>query len=365
MQKNPFKFGSIVDVPFFTDRTKEVVQVTSILNSSNHLILISPRRFGKSSLIFKAIAQLNRPVIALDLQLLTSIEDFAAQLLKRVYRVFQFEKIRQLVSHFRIIPTIALNPVSNEVDISFRPSAAPMPLLEDVLNLIEKLSSEKKRAIVVFDEFQEVQHLDANLARQLRSVMQHHKNINYVFLGSQESLIRNIFEKKKSSFYHFGMLIPLCKIPESDFRNYLLQGFHDSKNNGREIATAILNFTRCHPYYTQQLAFTVWEIMHGDENNSDPISQAIDELIRVHDIDYERIWNGFNKTDKKLLIGLSVSDQTPMSEAFYRTYDIGAPSTAFSSLKRLMQSGYILKSDNKYEIDDPFFLRWIKQRREK
>jgi AAA+ ATPase superfamily predicted ATPase len=364
MQKNPFKFGSIVDDPYFTNRTKEVVQVTSILNSSNHLILISPRRFGKSSLIFKVIAQLNRPVIALDLQLLTSIEDFAAQLLKRIYRVYPFEKIRQLVGHFRIIPTIALNPVSNEVDISFRPSPAPMPMLEDVLNLIEKLSSEKKRAIVVFDEFQEVQHLDANLARQLRSVMQHHKNINYVFLGSQESLIRQIFEKKKSSFYHFGMLLPLGKIPESDFRNYLVQGFNDSGSNSGEIATAILNFTGCHPYYTQQLAFAVWEIMHHDENNRDYIQQAIDDLIRVHDNDYEKIWNGFNKTDKKLLIGLSISDLTPLSEAFYRTFDIGAPSTAFSSLKRLMQSGYIIKSEGKHEIDDPFFCQWIKRRRE-
>ncbi len=365
MQKNPFKFGSIVDDPHFANRTKEVVQVTSILNSSNHLILISPRRFGKSSLIFKVIAKLNRPVIILDLQLLTSIEDFAAQLLKRVYRVYPFEKIRQLVSHFRIIPTIVLNPVSNEVDISFRPSPTPMPMLEDVLNLIEKLSSEKKRAIVVFDEFQEVQNLDMNLARQLRSVMQHHKNINYVFLGSQESLIRNIFEKKKSSFYHFGMLLPLGKIPESDFRNYLVQGFHDSVNNSGEIATAILGFTRCYPYYTQQLAFTVWELMHRDDNHSDYIGQAIEELIRAHDNDYEKIWNSFNKTDKKLLIGLSMSDLTPLSEAFYRTYDIGAPSTAFSSLKRLMQSGYIIKSGSKHEIDDPFFCQWIKQRRDR
>lgn len=364
MPKNPFKFGSIVDDPYFTNRTKEVVQVTSILNSSNHLILISPRRFGKSSLIFKVIAQLNRPVIALDLQLLTSVEDLAGQLLKRVYRVYPFEKIRQLVSHFRVIPTIALNPVSNEVDISFRPSPATMPMLEDVLNLIEKLGSEKKRTIVVFDEFQEVQQLDENLARQMRSVMQHHKNINYVFLGSQESLIRNIFEKKKSSFYHFGMLLPLGKIPENDFRNYLLQGFKDSVDNSEEIAAAILEFTRCHPYYTQQLAFTLWELIHRDDNQSDYLGQAIEELIRAHDNDYEKIWNSFNKTDKKLLIGLSMSDLTPLSEAFYRTYDIGAPSTAFSSLKRLMHSGYIIKSGSKHEIDDPFFCQWIKQRRD-
>ncbi|MEI8049709.1 MAG: ATP-binding protein [Bacteroidota bacterium] len=363
MNKNPFKFGSIVDEPYFTNRTSEIARVNSILNSSNHLIIISPRRFGKSSLIFKVISGLNRPVIALDLQLITSVEDFAAQLLKRVYRVYPFEKIRQFVKHFRIIPAISLNPVTNEVDIAFQPNSSQIPILEDVLNLIEKLSDEKKKAIVVFDEFQEVQQIGANLSRQLRSIMQHHKNINYVFLGSQESLIRNIFEKKNSSFYHFGMLLPLGKIPWHDFSTYLINGLPEIGTINKEIAESILNFTDCHPYYTQQLAFMVWEIMHQQDPPPDSVEQAILSLISIHDMDYERIWNAFNKTDKKLLIGLSLSDLTPLSEAFYRKYDIGSPSTAYSSLKRLMLNGYITKTENKYGIDDPFFCRWLRQRR--
>ena len=81
--------------------------------------------------------------------------------------MYPFEKIRQFVKHFRIIPALTLNPVTNEVDIAFQPVSSQIPLLEDVLNLIEKLSSEKKKAIVVFDEFQEVEHLDVNLSRQL------------------------------------------------------------------------------------------------------------------------------------------------------------------------------------------------------
>jgi hypothetical protein len=363
MVKNPFKFGSIVEGPYFTDRTSEITRVKSIISSSNHLIVISPRRFGKSSLVFKVIAQLNRPVITFDLQLITSVEDFATQLLKRVYRVYPFEKIRQFVQHFRIVPTISLNPVSNEVDIAFQPASAQMPFLEDVLNLIEKLSNEKRRAIVVFDEFQEVQQIDPNLARQLRSVMQHHQHINYVFLGSQESLIRNIFEKKKSPFYHFGMLMQLGKIPRNDFEAYLAGGFRNLTGNNETFAGAILDFSDCHPYYTQQLAFVVWEILSQNDQVADPIAQAVVELVMIHDMDYERIWNAFNKTDKKLLIGLTLSDQTPLSEAFYRKFNLGAPSTVYSSLKRLILNGYIMKTDNRYGIDDPFFKRWIKQRR--
>jgi len=363
MKKNPFKFGSIVEGPYFTDRIHEIARVESIISSANHLIVISPRRFGKSSLIFKVVSQLDRPVISLDLQLITGIEDFAAQLLKRVHRVYPFEKIRQFVQHFRIIPTVSINPVSNEVDIAFQPSSSPLPMLEDVLNLVEKLSNEKKRAIVVFDEFQEIQQIDGNLARQLRSVIQHHQHVNYVFLGSQESLIRNIFEKKKSPFYHFGMLMPLGKIPQKDFEAYLTDGFRDVTGTPEKISQAIIGFSDCHPYYTQQLAFVVWEILFQQDNPEDPITQAIDELVRIHDMDYERIWNAFIKTDKKLLIALTISNQTPLSEAFYRKFDLGAPSTVYSSLKRLMQNGTILKSEKGYGIDDPFFRQWIAQRR--
>ncbi len=73
MIKNPFKFGSIVGDPYFTNRTVEI-RIASVLNSSNHLILMSPRRYGKSSLIYKVIQTLDRPVISIDLQLRTSVK---------------------------------------------------------------------------------------------------------------------------------------------------------------------------------------------------------------------------------------------------------------------------------------------------
>lgn len=159
------------------------------------------------------------------------------------------------------------------------------------------------------------------------------------------------------------MLIPLGKIPRDDFQASLSAGFSDIPGNIESITSGILDFSDCHPYYTQQLAFVVWEILSQNDKEDDPIAQAIEDLVRIHDMDYERIWNAFNNTDKKLLIGLTISNQTPLSEAFYRKFDLGAPSTVYSSLKRLMQNGTIMRADNKYGIDDPFFKQWIKQRR--
>lgn len=185
MDPNPFKFGSIVDDPYFTNRREEITRVKSVLNSPNHLTIISPRRFGKSSLIMKVAAQLDRPSILLDLQLVTSPSDMAAQILKRIYRIYPFEKIRQFVKNFRIIPSISINPVNNQVEVAFRPEDAHLPMLEDILDLLEKLSIERKKLMVIFDEFQEIKRIHPDLMHQLRSMLQHHKNINYVFLGSQ------------------------------------------------------------------------------------------------------------------------------------------------------------------------------------
>jgi len=124
MRKNPFKFGTIVEEPYFTNRKNEINKVKSVLNSDNHLIIISPRRFGKTSLIKKVTNSINRPSIYLDLQLITNTEDLATQLLKRVYRSFPFEKLKQHIKKFRILPNISINPLNNEIDISFRPASS-------------------------------------------------------------------------------------------------------------------------------------------------------------------------------------------------------------------------------------------------
>lgn len=107
----------------------------------------------------------------------------------------------------------------------------------------------------------------------------------------------------------------------------------------------------------------VWERAHRDNTSGNSLEDAVIELIRTHDMDYERIWMNFNKSDKKMLIGLSFSHLSPLSEMFLREFNLGAASTSFSTLKRLARDGYVTKVNNKYEIDDPFFRMWIRQRR--
>jgi len=361
---NPFKFGTVVEEPYFTNRISEIRYAKAVMNSANNLVLISPRRYGKTSLVLKVLKDLNRPYLVLDLQVIVSADDFAGQLLKKLFRIYPFEKIKHYLKGFRIIPTVNINPVTNEIDVSFAQGSITNSSLDDVLGLIGNVTTAKNKPVIVFDEFQEITRIGKNLDKRLRSLMQFHKNVNYVFLGSQETLIRDIFEKKKSPFYHFGQLMNLERIPSDEFEKYLLSGFKGVTKNNILISREILAVTKCHPYYTQMLAFTVWELLKEERNNINVVSDAVGNTIKTHDVDYERLWRTLNRTEMKILIGLVKNKNLPMSDLFIKESGVGASSTVFSSLKSLVKKGFLIKKSDNYIFDDAFFDLWIMKRRE-
>lgn len=349
---NPFKFGVLVDNEFFTDRVDELKEVLMFLNSENHLILISPRRFGKSSLVSKAVKTSGRPCISLNMQNMLSVDDFASKLLRELFRLYPIERIKHLMTHFRIIPTISTNPMTNMLDVSFQPVVNSMVLLEDAMALIEKVSSEDKRLIVVFDEFQEIMNIRKGLDKQLRSIMQEQEHLNYILLGSQESMMTEIFERKKSPFYHFGKMMHLDKIPYDDFKAYVSERLPlNNQEELNDIVDEILAFTSLHPYYTQQLSAQVWEMMTYDNLVDGVVNEAVSKIVRTHDLDFERLWLNFNRTDRSIMLSLS-KGSNPLQNRQVAT------STSFSGIKRLMKAGYVIRV-NDYEIEDPFFKEWI------
>ena len=350
--ENPFQYGVLVDNEYFTDRVDELKEVQLSLNSANHLILISPRRFGKSSLVAKVVKASGRPCVSLNMQNVLSVEDFSSKILREIFRLYPMERIRHLMSHFRIIPTISTNPVTNVIDVSFQPVVNNLVLLEDAMALLEKVSIEGKKLIVVFDEFQEILNIRKGLDKQLRSIMQEQQNLNYILLGSQESMMTEIFERKKSPFYHFGKLMRLDKIPYNDFRNYISTRLPlEDKEKLDTIVDEILSFTNLHPYYTQQLSAEVWDMLTNDNLIDGVVVASIKKILRTHDLDYERLWLNFNRTDRSIMLSLS-KGTNPMQNRQMAT------STSYSAIKRLTKSGYIIRV-NDYEIEDPFFKEWM------
>ena len=347
--ENPFKFGTIVAGDYFTDRRDESSRLLDALNSRNHVVIISPRRYGKSSLVAHVLAKSGKMHMTVNLQSITGVNDLAATLIRRAFKLFPFERVKYLISHFRIVPTLSVNPLSNGVDVSFQPVISPDVILEDAFGMLERLA-EKQRLIGVFDEFQEILSIDKNLDKKLRSIMQEHQHINYVMLGSQESMMTVIFERKQSPFYHFGILMRLGKIPYNELFDFLVIRFGVLDNvDAEEYSKQVLAFTDCHPYYTQQLAYHVWNVIATGVKDDDLVQTAINDVVQLHDYDYERLWNTVNNTDKNTLSRLVTKRATSHQQP---------PSTVQSSLKRLCKEGLLIKNGH-YQVDDPFFSLWI------
>lgn len=358
--RNPFKFGTLVEGEYFTDRVRELEYTKQVLASENHLILISPRRYGKTSLVNKAALETGRPVLFVNFEAITSKHDLALALLNRLFKLYPFERLRNMLRNFRFVPTLSSNPIGDSISFSFVPEVNTDAVLEDVMAMMDKASTKEKKLIVVIDEFQEVNEIEKRLDRQLRAMMQMQQNLNYVLLGSQESMMHEIFEHKKSAFYHFGTVMSLSRIPRNDFFQFIKERLTPvaGASMSEEISSAILDFTQCHPYYTQQLAFHVWNILQTQTEADDVVEEAVRESNQIHDADYGLLWMNLNKTDKRVVRFLANSKGSPLNS----TSGIGiAPSTVFSSLKRLCRSGLVVK-DEVYHLDDPFFSRWIEDR---
>ena len=349
--ENPFKFGTIVEEEYFTDRIEEVAFICQFVNSANHLILISPRRFGKSSVVEKAVRKTGRKHITVNLQQVTSVADLSAKLLRAFFKVHPLERVRHLITHFHIIPTVSTNPITGSMDVAFQPGADETVLIEDVMMLIENAHTDNDRMIVVLDEFQEIRDIAPRLDRKLRAIMQQQKHINYILLGSQESMMAEIFEDKKSPFYHFGELMRLSKLPREDFYNYLSERLENCFPEAcGELANRILDYTACHPYYSQQLASNVWQVGMLQPETTDPFNKAIAHIVTSHSLDYERLWMNFNRTNKWIMQRLATGQ--PLQTGNHRT------STIYSALKKMQKDGYVIYTD-RYEIEDPFYKQWI------
>ena len=171
-------------------------------------------------------------------------------------------------------------------------------------------------------------------------------------MGSQEDMMKKIFLRKKSPFYHFGSIIHLDRIPAPEFKQYIEQRLpREGQNKG--LADEIVSFTSCHPYYTQQLAFQVWFELQQGEKVTSAVSTAVEHIVHAHDFDYSRLWESMNRTNRIVLLKLATSATPPMENPELPS------STIYSALKRLVSAGILIKN-GKYVYDDPFFKLWVK-----
>jgi hypothetical protein len=376
VKTNPFVFGVIVSDENFADRKSELKELTSDLASKTNLILFSPRRYGKTSLMFKVMDDLKKKGIVcvyVDLYPAVTKEKFANILASSIAKAKagKLDEIIQVIKE--LIPPIKLTvrPEDAESGIELELSKGKEDVdanLTKLYDLPERVAKKMgKKLVVVFDEFQEVTKLDGkDIETNIRSKLQQHKNVSYVFMGSQRHLLDQMFNDKNRPLYRAGKPFNLGRIPESEFSQFIKERFRaGGLNISKEIISQILKLTQCHPYYTQQLCHEIWNqcmARNAKDVQESDIVQGKEQVLKNQNYAYTSMWDSTKGAQRALLHAMAVSEEKGIfSSGFREKYRLGAPSTVARAVEYLEEKGFIEKDGNDYVISDAFFQEWIKR----
>ena len=371
---NPFNYLQFATGDQFYDRREVRKDLLSrFLSGQTNVVLYGPRRYGKSSLVAELVGDLEKagiPCVTLDVVKVPSIDMFVSAYATKVYRrlapvKFEFRKLGMFLKSLR--PKMSLGP-TGETGLSFEPSGATVgpEALTEVLDLPQKLLSGRSRAVVVFDEFQEVKDLLPNdgFERVMRSAIQSHRNVSYIFLGSRYHMLRRMFTDHNRPFYKSAVTILLGKPPVEESVRFVIDRFASAgKTIARDAAERLVGKIENIPYFIQQLGFETFRLAddaHRKSVSSADVDSAFANLSCFNRDQYEQLMLTLSVSQKKLLIALAHEQTDEFGDGYRRRYALGVSSTVNSAKSKLMEDGHIELSDGKYVVADPFFAQFLR-----
>ena len=369
--KNPFKYGKSVTGECFANRQKEISEIKAAIKSAQNIFIYSYRRLGKTSLIKTVLQSLakNRSIIPVyvDLQRAPSIGQFVETYSAAISQSFitRKEKLQIIGALFKmIIPSFEPTETGGwKVSFDFsKTSKGIEKALEEVYELPRKIANEyKKRVVVIFDEFQEIsQYNGLAFEKKLRSFIQHHNEVCYIFMGSKTHLILDMFQNARRAFYHSAKIYPLPLIPEKELADFILERFKSThKYISPELADKIVELAKQSPYHVQMLCSNIWLISSNKIKGAD-IQAGLDEIMRTQNELFFSWYDSVSMHQRAVLIALSQACKI-FSQDARLTYNLGSSSTVQASIKALVKSNLVNKDNDRYRIFDPFFEIWLQR----
>ncbi|MBC7098491.1 AAA family ATPase [Candidatus Bipolaricaulota bacterium] len=376
--QNPFVYGKVARGECFADREREIAELSSDILSGQNVILFSPRRYGKTSLILEVLDRLRAQgvlAVYLDLFKVVSEEDFIAAYAREIARLCgrgvraALQRVRSLLP--RLVPKVVVKGEGVEVELEFEFDlrGEREPLLDDLFEAVATLAQERgKQAVVVFDEFQEIAGWDEeeHVQRQMRAHFQHHRGVAYVFMGSKRHLMQDIFQNKNRPFYRFGKHFPLGKIPEEAFTAFIVERFQSTGYRiEKGVPRKILEVTENHPYYTQLLCHVLWDRLRDERVvTADHVALGVEEVLAREAHAFHDMWDMLPLKARRLLVALAKEGNPRVeiySGRFLQRHNLGPASSVQRALSRLLSEEILERVNGGYEFTDVFFKRWIRK----
>ncbi|MEM2866606.1 MAG: ATP-binding protein [Candidatus Hadarchaeales archaeon] len=359
--ENPFIYGTIVTGKHFVDREGEIRELKSDLLSGQHVVLYSPRKMGKSSLIEETFRRIgnNAVCVRINVQNATTKEGLARSMINEIVRksYTSLEKLaRETKEFFSRISVRAFVDAEGRIGVEpiFRERKE---LLEDALEFPERIGK-KRKLIVAFDEFQEIERLDGiEMERVMRATMEKHRNVTYLFSGSERHLISLIFENKERPFYRFGKMVKLGPIERKELEKFVVEKFRETGKKIEEKAVNfIIDFSEGIPFYVQALCHEAWNI--GGNVDIETARKAMGKIISSFSSGYDLIWRSIkSEYQRKVLVAMAVEDRSfaPNMELIEK-YELKTAAHLRKAMDALQEKGLICQN----RIEDFIFREWIK-----
>lgn len=370
----PFIYGKLAGDAEFTNRTADVRLLLQNFEAGINTILISPRRWGKSSLVTHTASVLRRRnkqlrVCQIDLFSVRSEEEFYAMYSSAVLSACssKLDEAREIASRFlsKFIPRISVSADPNsEISVGLDWKEVKKDPA-DILNLPESIAKNKRMKIVVcMDEFQNLGTFQDPIGfqKKLRSAMQRHKNVTYCLYGSKRHMMMDVFTNPSMPFYKFGHLIFLQKLSADDLTAFIQKRF---KETGKQIAQGdamlITELCECHPYYAQQLAQQVW-LQTARKANKHIVLNSHERICDQLSLLFHSITDGLSATQVNFLHALCNKETAFSSKDVVEQYRLGTSGNVMKIKKALEDREIIDLIEKDISILDPYYAHWLKTR---
>lgn len=368
---NPFVFGSATSGEQFTDRVKDTQRLLANFTHGISSILISPRRWGKTSLVQK-VSKLARgkdiKVVNIDIFSCRNADDF--------YLLFATEVIKQTANKWEewaenakkflsaMIPKISFG-VDPQTDFSVSLDFSNIKFNDDLLDLPQKIAKEKGFQVVVcIDEFQQVSEFSdhVHFQKKLRSVWQLQTDVSYCLYGSKKHLMSELFSKQSMPFYKFGDVFFLQKICTEDWIPFICERFESTgKSISQDLAKKICDTVENHSSYVQQLAWNVWVKTDNVASNED-VESAVTDLFNQNSMLYYQYIDGLSGFQMNFLRALADGKNSEFTKSeILKNYQLGT-SANVKRLKNALEKKELIDIAGKIvTFNDPVFKRWFQK----
>lgn len=331
---NPFVVYGYKGAEYFCDRQKETEKMISTLHNERNITLVAPRRMGKTGLIHHVFHQMEEQYEGVKCFYL---DIFATKNLEQMVQLMASE----------IIGKLDLKPSEGR---------------ESLKRIFEYLKQSGKRCYIAIDEFQQIlSYPEDGVEAMIRSYIQFLPNVYFVFSGSQQHMMQEMFLSANRPFFQSSLVLSLPRIEEPVYRkfaNRLLSSQH--RVIDESVFSYIYQQSGSVTWYVQAILHGIYE--HGSYGiTKSLVDEVIQELIEEQAMAYQNYCAWLTENQQMLLLAIASESlvSSPLSQQFISTHHLPATSSVKTALKALVDKQLVSKTPKGYLVSDRFFAKWL------